>query len=168
MFANRIKFVLFAAAGLVLAMAFAPLSAYATTATATIAVSTTVTNTCTISATGLPFPAYTGAAADPGTATLTINCTNLANYSVALDKGLGAGASVTTRQMTNGSSTLGYSLYKDSGHGTIWGDGTGSTVTVAGTGNGTPQTLTVYGQIPSGENSISGTYTDTVTATITY
>lgn len=166
-YANQVKFASFVAVALVIALAFAPSSASATTATTTFAVSTTVTNTCTISASALTFAAYTSAA-DASTSTLTINCTNLGLYTVALDKGLGTGASVTTRYMTNGAYTLGYSLYTQVGHTTVWGDGTSSTVTQAGTGTGAAQTLTVYGLIPASENSISGSYSDTITATITY
>jgi spore coat protein U-like protein len=70
--------------------------------------------------------------------------------------------------MANGTSTLGYNLYTTSADTTVWGDGTGSTATVAGTGTGSNQTLTIYGKIPTGENSLSGTYSDTITATITY
>ena len=70
--------------------------------------------------------------------------------------------------MANGTATLGYNLYTTTGDTTVWGDGTGSTASVAGTGTGSNQTLTVYGKIPTGETSLSGTYSDTITATITY
>ena len=168
MFENRMKFVLSAVVVLSLALAFAPSAFATTTATATFNVTTSVTNTCTISATGLTFAAYNPANATPdaGTATLTINCTNYANYSVALNGG-GSG-SVTARKMTNGTYSLGYLLCTTVGCGTIWGDGTGSTVAQTGTGTGANQTLTVYGQIPINEAAISGSYSDTVTATITY
>jgi spore coat protein U-like protein len=42
------------------------------------------------------------------------------------------------------------------------------TDTVAGTGNGTDQPLTVYGRVPAGQQAPSGSYTDSVTGTITY
>ena len=156
-----------AAAGLALALAFAPTTASASTATATFAVSTTVTNTCTISAAALTFAAYTGAV-DQANTTLTVKCTNNGDYTVALNAGLGTGATETTRQMMNGTYALGYSLYTSNTYGTVWGDGTGSTATVTGVGTGANQTITVYGQIPANEAAISGTYNDTITATITY
>jgi spore coat protein U-like protein len=39
---------------------------------------------------------------------------------------------------------------------------------VTGTGNGAIQALTVYGQTPAGQYVSPGSYTDTITATITY
>lgn len=150
-----------------LGLAFAPISAFAGTATATIAVSTTVTNACTINNGTLSFAAYTGSALT-ATGSLTVNCTNNGAYNIALNKGTGTGASFATRYMTNGTYELGYNIYTSSADTTVWGDGSGSTATVSGTGTGSSQTVNVYGAIPANESAISGTYTDTVTATITY
>lgn len=164
---THVKSATVAAVVAVLALAFAPISASATTATATFAVSTTVTNACTISGAALTFGAYTGVL-DNASTTLTVKCTNNGDYTVALNAGQTTGGTVTTRLMANGTNTLGYSLYTSNAYSTIWGDGTGSTQTVSGVGSGANQTLTVYGQIPANEASVSGTYTDTITATITY
>lgn len=148
------------------ALAFAP-SAFATTATANIAVSTTVTNTCTIQNGTLSFGAYTGAVLT-ATGTFTVNCTNNGDYTIGLGVGGGSGASFANRFMTNGTYTLGYNIYTSAADTTVWGDGTSSTATVAGVGTGSSQTVNVYGKIPANEAAISGTYTDTVVATITY
>lgn len=59
--------------------------------------------------------------------------------------------------------TLAYALYQDSAHTINWGN----TVST-GTGNGSAQTLTVYGEVPAGQSVTPGAYTDTITATITY
>ena len=155
------------AAVLALSIASAPESAFATTATANIAVSTTVTNACTIQAGTLTFAAYTGAAIQ-ATGTFTVNCTNNGDYTIALNAGAGTGASFATRYMMNGTYKLGYNIYTTTGDTTVWGDGTGSTATVAGVGTGSSQTISVYGAIPANEAAISGNYTDTVVATITY
>lgn len=40
--------------------------------------------------------------------------------------------------------------------------------TLSGTGNGTTQTVTVYGRAPAPQLPIAGAYTDTVTVSITY
>jgi spore coat protein U-like protein len=69
--------------------------------------------------------------------------------------------------MTNGSSTLQYKLYSDSGH-TVNVGVTVGTDTIAATGNGLTQTITIYGQIPANQLTTPGVYVDTVTATITY
>lgn len=47
-----------------------------------------------------------------------------------------------------------------------WGNTAGTMV--GGTGNGSAQTLTVYGEVPAGQAVTPGAYVDTITATITY
>jgi len=143
-----------------------PNHAQATTVTTTIAVSATVLSFCSISATALAFGNYSTTAVS-GTATVTGTCTTGTTYNVGLSAGTGTGATVTTRYMTNGSNTLGYSLYQDAGHANVWGTTIG-TNTVLSTGTGLAQTFTVYGLIPASEYVAPGSYTDTVTATITY
>ncbi|OYR19401.1 spore Coat Protein U domain protein [Brucella thiophenivorans] len=66
-----------------------------------------------------------------------------------------------------GGATITYSLYRNAARDTVWGDTTG-TNTLAGTGTGAAQQLTVYGRVPPQNTPAPGTYTDTVTATITY
>jgi len=147
-----------------------PRAAMASQASTTIAVSATVNKSCTISATGLAFAAYQDAqtSTDTGTATLSIICTNTTPYTVALDKGTTTGGTVSARLMTNGTTTLAYDLYTTAAATTVWGDGTTGTSTESGTGSGATQTLTVYGQIAAGLDPAPGSYTDTVTATVTY
>lgn len=125
-----------------------------------------IQGTCTISANALSFGNYTGALLN-GTTTLSVNCTQNIAYNVGLDAGKATGATVTTRMMTGPSGALlNYSLYSNSTRTTNWGNSTGSWV--SGTGTGTGQTLTVYGQIPANQKTISGTYTDIITATVNY
>jgi spore coat protein U-like protein len=152
-----------------LALALPPTSAFAVTQTATIAISATVQATCLISATALAFGTYTGVVAI-GTSTVTLTCTNSTPYTVGLSAGLGAtpAATVTTRKMTGvAPATLNYALFSDTGRTANWGD-TLATTWQAGTGNGLAQVLTVYGQVAAGQYVAPGSYTDTVTATITY
>jgi len=156
-----------AATVLAAALVSAPTPAFATTATTTIAVSTTVTNSCTLTAGTLTFAAYTGVV-DNSTGTFTVNCTNNGDYVIALNAGLGTGASFATRYMMNGTYKLGYNIYTTAGDTTVWGDGSGTTATVPGVGTGAVQTVSVYGQIPAGEAAISGSYVDTITVTVTY
>lgn len=145
-------------------------SAYAATSSTTFTVNANVLAVCTLSATNVNFGNYDAASATPTdtTSTITALCTNGQTYTVALDAGTSAGATVAARQMTSGANLLSYGLYIDSGYTTLWGDGTLSTVTVAGTGTGVNQALTVYGRIPSGQHEAQGSYADDITATITY
>jgi spore coat protein U-like protein len=140
-----------------------------TTTTTTFQVSVTVQSTCTInSASALNFGnAGILSTNIAQTSTIQVICTNSTPYTIGLDAGTGSGASVATRKLTSGGATVDYSLYSDSGHNTVWGN-TPSTDTVAGTGTGNNQSYTVYGLIPSQATPAPGTYTDTITVTVTY
>ncbi len=130
------------------------------------ALTVVIQTACTISANPLSFGAYAGALLH-ATTTLSVTCTDTTPYDVGLNAGTATGATVTNRMMTGpGGALLDYSLYSNAGYSTNWGNSAGSWV--AGTGTGTAQTLTVYGQIPANQKSISGTYTDTITATVNY
>lgn len=148
------------------ALALASQPAGAATSTATMSVTATVQATCTIAASTLAFGTYTGVQLD-GSSTLTVNCTNTTPYTVSLNAGTGSGATVATRKMTASTTTLNYSLYQDSGRSSVWGQTIG-TDTAAGTGNGSAQSLTVYGRIPGSQLPTPGAYSDSITATITY
>jgi spore coat protein U-like protein len=83
--------------------------------------------------------------------------------------GSGGGA-FTGRTLLSGTNTLTYNLYRDSACSQVWGDGTGATLTVAGTGSGllTSNTIAVYGSIPISQDKPVGIYTSLVTVTISY
>ena len=138
-----------------------------TTTSRSITVTAVVQATCTLSATNLAFGTYNGVV-NNSTSSLTISCTNSTTYNVGLNAGLATGATVTNRSMTGPlSALLNYKLFSNAGRTTNWGSTVG-TDTLAGTGNGTPQPLTVYGQIPAAQIKRPGSYSDTITATITY
>lgn len=145
---------------------------HAATTTTTFAVTATVNSTCATTATALAFPAYTpGAGAVTQSSTVSVKCTKNTPYTVLLNGGVGG--TVAQRAMTSGGNTLQYQLYTTVGLATVWGDGTGSSVTQAGVGAGvaTANTLTVYGQVPDSafnQGVIPASYTDTVTVTVSY
>ena len=144
----------------------APLAA---TATSSFTVSVTISATCTInSASALNFgnQGILSTNVDQ-TSTIQVTCTNSTPYNIGLDAGTGTGATVAVRKLTSGGATVNYSLYSDSGRTTVWGNTIGSN-TVAATGNGTGQNYTVYGRIPTQTTPAPGTYTDTITVTVTY
>jgi spore coat protein U-like protein len=70
--------------------------------------------------------------------------------------------------MANGAATLKYNLYTTSADTTLLGDGTSSSSTLTGTGTGAAQATTIYGAIPAGQYVTPGSYSDTITATISY
>jgi len=144
--------------------------------TTTFTVTATVSASCSATATTLAFAAYTpGAGAVTGTSTITLKCTAGAQPTVALNVGTTAGDAFTQRLMASGANTLQYNLYTTAAFQTVWGDGSGATKTVQvatpSAGLGTPQTLTVYGQLLDSafnRNVVPGNYSDTITATVTY
>jgi spore coat protein U-like protein len=164
--AGRCKVVIAALA----ALAASTLTA-AGTATNTFIVQATINSACNVSATTLNFGAYspTSATALTGAATISVYCTSGSPYTTALNVGSGGGA-FTARTLLNGTNTLNFNLYRDAAYSQVWGDGTGSTFTVAGTGSGllTANTITVYGQIPIAQDKPVGTYTSTITVTVSY
>lgn len=152
-----------------LAIALWANNAAAATATTTMGVSATVSSVCLISANAINLGTYDAVAGTAVTATTTVSatCTSGSTYDVGISVGNGTGATVAARKLTSGANTLTYSLYSDAGHTTAWGDTVG-TNTVAGTGNGTAQSITVYGKINASQNVPAGSYSDTVNVTVTY
>ncbi|MDX2232890.1 MAG: spore coat U domain-containing protein [Hyphomonadaceae bacterium] len=144
-------------------------AASAATATDTFQVTATVVASCSVDAANLSFGSYDPVSATPldGSTSISVHCTNGAGYVLGLDEGVGASATVSARQMSNGGQTLTYALYQDSGRTTVWGETSGVN-TVAGTGSGAVQTVTIYGRAPAQQAATAGSYTDTVTVTVTY
>ena len=143
------------------------MSAVAATTTTTFAVTATVQATCLVSATPLAFGTYTGAVAN-STSAVSVTCTNTTPYNVGLSAGLATGATVTARKMTGpASALLAYALFSDAARTVNWGQTIG-TDTVTGTGNGSAQAITVYGQVAAAQYVAPGAYNDTITATVTY
>lgn len=151
-------------------------SAYAVTATDNLSVSATVSANCTISTSAVAFGAYDPVSANAssaldGAGTVTVNCTSGAATTVTLGQGANADTGSTDaaplRRMKAGTSDyLSYTLYSDTSRSTVWGNtaGTGS----AHTGTGTASALTVYGRVTAAQNVPSGSYSDTVVATVTF
>jgi spore coat protein U-like protein len=152
----------------VLALALAlPAAAEAGTVTTTIHVSVTIAPSCTVVATPLAFGTYDFTRPDSATATITLSCLADMTVSVGLDAGLtGAAAPGTTRSMANGTGRLGYEIYQDSGHTTVWG-ATGAAAERVVTSN-VPTNLTAFGLIPAGQTSPAGSYRDTVIVSVNF
>jgi spore coat protein U-like protein len=72
--------------------------------------------------------------------------------------------------MANGTDMLSYNLYTDAGHTMIWGDGSGGTSTnsFGGLISLGSTSFTVYGRVPKGQYPMPGSFTDTITVTVTY
>ncbi|MDD3651957.1 spore coat U domain-containing protein [Immundisolibacter sp.] len=134
---------------------------------------------CPVSATGIGFGSYDPRSGTPteATGTVTVTCQSAAppesgSYGIAL--GSGASGSYAGRaMMAAGGAVLYYQLYTDASHTAVWGDGSGGSAVVSGgysLSDGTPRAYghTVYGRIPAGQWPAAGSYTDTITVTVTY
>ncbi len=135
---------------------------------------------CTADASAVSFGAYnplSGSNVD-ATGNVRVSCSSVItlgtiNYSIALSTG--HSGTYTPRHMDNAGNPLNYNLYTSNTYGTIWGDGTGGTGVV--TGSITLFVLIdssfvdhpVYGRIPGSQTSaVVGSYSDTITVTVTY
>lgn len=132
---------------------------------------------CTVAATDLNFGVYDvfSGSATNGAGNVNVNCTFLIalalHYTVKLSTGT-SGTYTLRKMQKDVSNLLNYNLYTNSGHTTVWGDGTG------GTGYNEYTSLigllyhnrnyTVYGQIPAQQNVAAGSYSDTITVTVEY
>ena len=147
-------------------------SAAAATKTDTMQVSATVAKNCIINAPDLNLGTFEGDNNLTANSTISVRCTSGTTFDVDLSTGAGTYAN---RTMSNGTDTLTYNLFTNAGFTTVWGDGTGTTGRGSGTGTGmaigNAQSLIVYGRLLASANTGAvgaGTYTDTITATITY
>ena len=157
---------------IVLFLVFAQQKSHAVTtvnAPTNLLVSATVPISCTVLAGAIVFGIINPAAQSTNQSSVSVTCTNQTPYHVRLNQGSGTNATVSTRSMTFGTSSLPYALYQDSAHTQNWGqtDGTDSYV---GTGSGTTQTIPVYGVLPvsSTSNIPGGLYSDAVVVTVAY
>ncbi len=128
----------------------------------------------TVSASDLDFSMYTPASDNFASANIKVQCGLLGidilpSFSLSLTamNGTNQGA----RFLNHGGAHLGYNVYTDNGHGTVWGDGTDGSVTQ--TYDGSLLTLgsigfTAWGKVPSGQFLTPGPYTDKITVTVSY
>jgi spore coat protein U-like protein len=135
--------------------------------------------TCTASATGVVFGTYNpfGSNVD-ATGNVHLQCNGIltlgtVDYSIALNKGI-YGTGFEPRQMGLAANRLNYNLYTSNGYGTIWGDGSGVTqvvsdsITIPPLGSNSVD-HTIYGRLPGSQTSAAvGSYSDTITVTVTY
>lgn len=121
-------------------------------------------NTCHITtATDLDFGTVGGLTeALDQTSVIKLKCAASTNWRVTLNNG--ANTLAGARYMTSGSTRIGYELYRDAGRLQRWG----STDATGVSGTSAEQSLTVYGRIPAVADTVTGSYRDVITVTLTY
>lgn len=137
---------------------------------------------CSVSTAGLAFGAYDVLSTVPlvSTVTVRIACARDAGDSpvvrVAATIALSAGLSGShaQRQMAGGSQRLNYNVFTTSGYGTVWGDGSGGSVTRSASLQLTPGQpsafvdLTGHGRVPALQDVAPGTYADALVVTVEF
>lgn len=121
--------------------------------------------TCSLNVQGVNFGGYdfTSSQNLESVGHVVVTCDVSSSFSISLSAGAGTYAS---RTMQNGSYRLDYNLYTDPAHTMVWGDGTGGSVMVSGSGTSVDEV--VYGSALAGQNPYIGTYSDAVTVTLTF
>lgn len=120
--------------------------------------------------TAVSFGAYDVFATVPnnnGVGSLTIRCARGGGPAFAVTLSTGQSNNYASRVMKSGVNQLNYNLYTSSARTTVWGDGTGGSSAFATNADATA-ILSVFGQIPAGQDAAVGTYTDSIVATVTF
>lgn len=138
---------------------------------------------CGVSSSLVTFGTYDALSGSPVTAAgnVQVSCTLLSGgvaQVVVFNVGLSTGASnsFATRGMARvgGGGTLGYNLYSDGGMATVWGDGTGGSQQPGGSiiaalvGTPVSANFPVYGKVPANQQVAGGSYSDTITITMSF
>lgn len=135
--------------------------------TTTFDVTLTITESCDISTTAavdVDFGTEVRSSGnDAATGTLNVNCSEGTPYQIGLSNGDNFS---TTRRMISGANFVPYEIYREAGLNSRWGN-TDTTDRVSGTGTAANQAISVYGSVPS-LNYPAGSYSDEITATVTY
>lgn len=127
-----------------------------------------VINDCDISVGALAFPDSSLLTSNlRSTSNMSIRCSHSTAYRILLSSG--DHASGTTRRMQKSGNTekVSYQL-SNTLDGANWGDGTGGSVVVTGTGSGNSATVKVYGRVPPQTTPSPGDYKDTIVATVQF
>jgi spore coat protein U-like protein len=133
--------------------------------------------TCSFGSLAMAFGAYAplgtnSVAPLEATGSVKVTCSFLGNFTLTANNGANSAdatatcaTAVCSRAMLAGvASFVSYDLYTTSAYTTVWNSSNG----IAGTGIGLLQTVSIFGYVPPGIASAAGSYTDTVTVTVTF
>jgi spore coat protein U-like protein len=102
-----------------------------------------------------------------GVGSITIDCKGSGNDPFDVTLSTGQSHSYTTRTMRSGSNRLNYNLYTSADRIEVWGDGHGGSQLMTVRKN-KATTLSIFGQIPAGQDVSVGTYTDPIVASVNF
>jgi len=142
-------------------------AANAATATQNFNVTATVVNACSLSSiSDLAFGNYNFNSPALGTTSVNVTCSLGSSYTLHINDGL-YGSSASTRKMKHAtlSDNLSYTL-SNTLAGATWGDSVGTGIT--GTGLGVAVPTTIFGSVAANQTVTAGSYSDTLTLTVTF
>jgi spore coat protein U-like protein len=151
-------------------------SASAGSASTSLSVSATVVASCTIATSALAFGNYDPVVVNHATnldaaGSVTVACTSGSVTTIGMGQGSfalpGSTGIVPLRQMGTGANRLAYFLFQDALRTTVWGDSGAATFAYTSAGMAA-QTFPVYGRVTAAQDVATGSYADTVTATINF
>lgn len=128
---------------------------------------------CNVSNSSISFGDYDVFSSSPtyGTGSFTVTSCDKGStsYRASLSTG-GGNATFAARTLTKTGDTLVYNLYTSDTYTTVWGDGNSGTSRVSGTGSTSSSGggKTIYGRIPAGQDVSAGSYSDSITITISF
>ena len=131
---------------------------------------------CTMNATPINFGNYDTFASAPldAVGTITVNCSGSVRRATVTLSVSSTSGTFNPRRMkrSGGIDLLGYNVYTDATRTAIFGDGTGGTSLVRPRRPSGPHvswgaSISMYGRIPPGQDVSVGSYSDTLTATVT-
>lgn len=133
--------------------------------------------TCTIAVAAVSFGTYDPKSATPNdtTGTATVTCSALVlgllvSYDIELSSG--NNNNYFSRAMNNGTYNLNYNFFIDASRTQVWGDDNGGTGNVSDNYllniSPTIRPYTIYGRIPAGQNVGSGSYNDSIVASVIF
>jgi len=139
---------------------------------------------CSVSANPAIFGSYDNTLNESAVATISGTCSkgdpadpDMTGTTLTLSTG--SSNAFNPRQMTKGSDRLDYNLYTSAARTIVWGDGTAGTGTVAALtiqpngrflnhNSSRNFAIPAYGRIPGNQDAVPGTYSDTITVTMSY
>jgi spore coat protein U-like protein len=168
---NR-KLIVLALAAASLAIGTAGASTLTSPQTTTFTAKIVIQKSCSISATNVDFGTHADAATaynESSAGSVTVTCSGQGPIVVDLDAGANS-STYGASKMVLGGNYVGYALYSAASGSGLLGDGTGGSSHVFnGTATAAAQVFTIHGYTNTNGGAVpSGTYTDTVTATVTF
>jgi spore coat protein U-like protein len=102
-----------------------------------------------------------------GVGSITIKCQGDGPQTFVVGLSRGQSNSYALRMMKSGGNALNYNLYTSTQRTRVWGDGTGGSTTMTVERN-SKTTLSIFGEIPAGQDAATGIYLDNIAATVDF